>query len=159
MPAVATANDLFGTGTIEEQHAWLFALGSVKQRARVLGVLLADVGQPGDVDARAVPATAYVNQGRWVADCPQAGCGGAMALVRGAAGFLCGNCLNVGAGHRYRVLDLVALHRPYERAVAVRLLPEDANWRPGESVKALGDENEAHGVARSLTAHRKARGR
>lgn len=158
MPAIATAQQLFGTGTIAEQHAWLISRESVRQRLAVLGVRLDAIGQPGDVDADATPATAYVNQGRWVADCPQAGCGGALALVRSARGFLCGNCLNVACGSRYRPLVWPADRDEIEDVLAVRLLPEDANWS-GESVEAIKDENEAHGVARSLTAQRMARGR
>lgn len=159
MPAITSAEQLFGTGTVMEQHAWLLGRGSVKQRMVALGVRLGDIGQPGDVDTAAKPAVAYVNQGRWVADCPQRGCGGALALVRRAVGFLCGNCLNVGVGHRYRPLMWPRERDEIEDVMAVRLLPEESNWRAGDSVAALGDENEAHGVARSLTAHRKAGGR
>ena len=148
MPRIATAAELFAVTTPEEQREWLLRRRSTKQRLASFGASASDVGSPDDIALGASPAVAYVNQGRWVADCPTPGCGGAMALVRGAMGFLCGACLNVEVGYRYRPLSWPVEAVEAEAVLSVRMLPEQANWRPGESIAALEAENEAHGFAR-----------
>lgn len=152
MPKIATAAALFGTHTPAEARAWLMGMRSTQRLIAALGLRETDIGQPGDIDAAAAPAVAYVNEGRWVADCPTPGCGGAMALVRGAAGFLCGACLNVEAGYRYRPLSwpAAAVIAGVEAALEARLLPGQANWR-GERVEDLEAENAAHGLAVAAT--------
>jgi hypothetical protein len=70
---------------------------------------------------------AYVNHGRWVADCP---CGGA-ELVTEDQPLLCGSC----GGIRPVVWpeDVEGI----ERALADRVRQDTQNWRPGESVEML----------------------
>lgn len=145
MPKIVTAAELFGVTSAQAQHAWLLSRRTVRQRMASLGIAAGQVGEPDAVDADAQPALAYVNNGRWVADCPTAHCGGALALVEGVP-FLCGNCLNVETGHRYRPVTWPADRSAIESALEARVLPEQANWRAGELVAALLDENVEHGI-------------
>lgn len=69
------------------------------------------------------PATAYVNWGRWIADCP-AGCGNAERLTPGQDGFACSHCEQVA---------LVAWpDNPAGiwQALGMRVLPTRRNWYP-----------------------------
>jgi len=82
---------------------------------------------------------AYVNHGRWVADCPMLACYGAR-MVSDTHPMQCGSC----GGGPYRVLF------PQQRAAIEAVLlkrPDDRNqnWA-GETLAALRAENRAHGV-------------
>lgn len=94
-------------------------------------------------------AVAYVNHGRWVADCPF-GCGGA-ELAR-EEWFICRECLNYGcAGARLALVwpaeeDIGAI----EAALVVRPLIH-RNWDPIESLGFLLAENVAHGLFDTIT--------
>ena len=94
-------------------------------------------------------AVAYVNHGRWVADCPF-GCGGA-ELAR-EEWFICRECLNYGhAGARLPLVwpddeDIRAI----EAALVVRPVL-NRNWCPNESIGVLLAENVEHGLYDSIT--------
>jgi hypothetical protein len=95
-----------------------------------------------EIDEQAKPAVAYVNWGRWVADCP-CGCGGA-ELVEPDQPFMCASCWNRGGAW-------LPVAWPAERAQIERTLVErsDArtrNWHPRESVADLRHENRSHGL-------------
>lgn len=96
------------------------------------------------MDARAVLAFAYVNHGRWVADCP-AGCGGA-ELARDVV-FMCRECGNVATRHRPVPLVWPAEEdlRAIEAALVVRPVL-NRNWALNESIGALLAENAMHGL-------------
>lgn len=91
----------------------------------------------GDAPLVLVPddriVTAYVNQGRWVADCP---CGGGIACWDEMATAACLDC-----GHEFGV----EWPADDERTEAEALLAERAdrlrNWHVGESVEQLRSEN------------------
>lgn len=89
-------------------------------------------------------AFAYVNHGRWVADCPF-GCGGA-ELAREDT-FMCRECLNATIRHRPIPLvwpepeDVAAI----EHALIVRPVL-NRNWNLNESIGALVAENAMHGL-------------
>lgn len=89
-------------------------------------------------------AFAYVNHGRWVADCP-GGCGGA-ELARDDE-FMCRECLNAGAGRRPIPLVWPSEEdgRAIEAALAVRPVL-NRNWNLNESIGALLAENVEHGL-------------
>jgi hypothetical protein len=89
-------------------------------------------------------AFAYVNHGRWVADCPT-GCGGA-ELARDDE-FMCRECLNAGAGRRPMPLVWPSDEdgRAIEAALAVRPVV-NRNWNLNESIGALLAENVEHGL-------------
>lgn len=85
-------------------------------------------------------AVAYVNWGRWVADCPRADCANAEQLVRGAPRFACSFC-----GYTCSVSWPDEAKRIVE-ALAARPVPSTRNWLPGETVAMLEAENVEHGV-------------
>lgn len=116
-----------------------------------------EVGLPGDVDTAAEPAIAYVNEGRWLADCPTTGCAGAMLLLEDAP-FMCGACFNAAAGYRYRPVEWPARsdHQAIEAILVERPAPQTRNWTgraraawgkaEGETIEDLIAENERHAV-------------
>lgn len=86
---------------------------------------------------------AYMNHGRWVADCPAEGCG---------FSALAGSHLDCPAHDVVRVVWPTDLERE-EIEAELNLRPVDplvgakhANWRPGETVESLRAENVEHGV-------------
>lgn len=75
-------------------------------------------------------AFAYINFGRWVADCPTT-CGGAWKLAPGQTTTHCTNCGNIAPvywPHNADELWEVLLERP---------LPRTRNWYPGGHPLAL----------------------
>lgn len=140
---IATARTLYNVHDADEYHRWLLTRGSVRQRMQLLNVRANQVGTPDNPDVNAPPALAYVNHGRWVADCPTPFCTGAAVLMPGAP-YLCGNCLNAECGYRYRLVEWPIQRREIEDILSARLLPENANWRPGETIERLALENEVH---------------
>lgn len=145
MRSIQTATDLFGPANADEYHAWLMGRKSTIRRAQDIGVSITSVGRPDDIDGAAPPAFAYVNHGRWVADCPTNSCGGALVLLAAAQGFLCVNCLNIEVANRYRPVIWPEDSDVIAAALEARLLPEQANWH-GEPVESLIAENIAHGI-------------
>jgi hypothetical protein len=94
-------------------------------------------GQPITPAVR--PAKAYVNWGRWVADCE---CGASMAVHVDWADARCTDCLTVymvlWPGHETRaVIEALLLARP---VLATR------NWIQTETLADLVAENLAHGL-------------
>lgn len=98
-------------------------------------------------------ARAYVNHGRWIADCPRPGCGNALKLTPHQGHFGCGICATTApvdwpadADEIWDVLQLRPEARnrnwfPLEHELAVR-----ARCPHGQTVAELLDENVAHGV-------------
>lgn len=89
---------------------------------------------------RPAPALAYVNHGRWVADCPSPGCGGAMLVLKGGE-FLCGTCFNAAIGGEYRPIEWPAEAAQIEALLIGRPLAVHMNWNPGETLAQLEAEN------------------
>jgi hypothetical protein len=89
------------------------------------------------------PGLAYVNWGRWVADCPRQGCANALALERGQAVFEC-----AGRGACGLVTDVEWPPNVWEieRFLAARPIASTRNWLPGETIHDLLFEGAAHGV-------------
>lgn len=83
--------------------------------------------------------TAYVNHGRWVADCPACN-GGILAPNPGSTA----PCLDCG---RLYTVDYPARRDRIEGLLLVRPREENRNWRPGETPAMLEAENIAHRVA------------
>ena len=142
---IATARDLFGVTDQDSHHRWVISRGSVKQRMAQLRINASQLGDPNTPDTNASRAVAYVNHGRWVADCPSEYCRSAMAVTPGHM-FMCGGCLNVEIGSRYRMIEWPQERGAIEEALAARPVPEVANWRPGETTRHLRDENGAHQI-------------
>ncbi len=108
---------------------------------------------------------AYVNHGRWVAECATPGCPGAERKWPGFAvkettvvdpltgnrftrlfgisadGWLhCANCGQLSRVQFPSEADQI------EEVLSMRPVPETRNWMPGETLADLTAENEAHGV-------------
>lgn len=105
---------------------------------------------------------AYVNHGRWVADCPREYCGNAMKLEPRQATFTCRALDRQGHDHGCGMQALIGWPADADEIwEALRLRPVAAtrNWFPeghdlavragcphGQSVADLLAENEEHGV-------------
>lgn len=81
---------------------------------------------------------AYMNHGRWVADCATPYCHEAH-LVTPGDGFVCGNC-SQDHGDVVFPEDMALIGAALER----RIVPETRNWSPPETVADLVAENELH---------------
>lgn len=88
------------------------------------------------------PAAAYVNHGRWVAECPH-GCGSAQVVSPNDPRFFCTACRNRGGG--WSPVTFPKDRDAIEAALSQRP-PRNANWLPGEPVKRLLEENKTHGM-------------
>lgn len=84
-----------------------------------------------------------VNHGRWIADCPF--CSGAQMASFTDPRFLCADCGNINVGGKWIRLVWPGDARGIEVALLVRSEP-NRNWRPGETIAALRNENAQHGV-------------
>jgi len=85
--------------------------------------------------------TAYVNDGRWIADCS---CGAGVVLD---LGFAIGRCLECGAVYDVeKHVALPATWKAIERALVKRPQPANRNWQAPETVADLQRENREHGI-------------
>lgn len=73
---------------------------------------------------------AYVNHGRWVANCP---CGGA-ELITEDQDMLCGSCAHI------RQVVWPANVEVIESMLEARQYQQNQNWNPGETVDQLASE-------------------
>lgn len=80
---------------------------------------------------------AYINHGRWVADCPN--CNGAELVAPGVT-MICGSC---GAEH---IVKLPRNRKKIEEVLEVRGEKRLMNWSPGETPADLVAENIDHGI-------------
>lgn len=94
---------------------------------------------------------AYINHGRWIAECPAEGCNGAQVASEKTRQFWCLHCGNAEIDFawrhvrfpRYRTaIESILVQRPSARAD--RALTR--NWVRGETVIDLRAENVKHGV-------------
>lgn len=97
-------------------------------------------------------AVAYVNHGRWMIDCPF-GCGAAQEADPDWPLTLCVHCWNEPVGGAWIRVEWPSpkTAEKIERMLVVRPDETTRNWRPGETVAMLGQENVDHGVAASTT--------
>lgn len=89
---------------------------------------------------------AYVNHGRWVADCPC--CSGAMIVDPADPFFFCPECRMQGKGWYY--VEFPADLLTIERLLTARPDIHTRNWRPGETMDRLSLENRSHGIEVTL---------
>lgn len=108
---------------------------SPRQLARVAAVVERE-NLPRGRNTTAVHA--YINHGRWVADCP---CNGA-ELVTPGVDMVCGSC---------GMTSTITFPSQKTRGDLDRLLEvrpvQNQNWTPDEDLAALVGENIAHGLA------------
>lgn len=95
-----------------------------------------------------VHASAYVNHGRWLVDCPF-GCGSAQYASRDDRRFWCTECDNSGTG------EWVAVDWPddvasIDDALSVRSDRRTANWEPAETIDELKAQNVAAAIATDI---------
>ena len=145
MLTIMNSRNTFKYATLEEYRALLLGMRGAVIRAEQLGLNVAQIPRDIGIDIDGTPALARVVHGRWVADCPQDGCMGAMDVTPGEPA-LCSYCFNCGIDFRWRRVIFPEDIEGIEAALRVRLLPETANWVPGETVDALIAENIAHGI-------------
>jgi hypothetical protein len=99
-------------------------------------------------------ARAYVNHGRWIADCTRPHCANAEALQPKQTAFHCSNCLQVAE------VDWPSCAEEITAALALRPVPQTRNWFPaghelalrsgcphGQSVAELEAESREHEVS------------
>ncbi len=126
-----------------------FPGGTLREHAARFPSSAGDMSLPKDGVAVDVKAVAHVNAGRWIAACPQPGCGGAEYVNFADPRFFCCECRNAGTkGVPVTVKvpsekDRAAI----EAALIERPVPATRNWAPGETAKQLLAENTANGVS------------
>lgn len=81
---------------------------------------------------------AYVNEGRWVVDCPD--CNNAQLACRTDHRFMCNECGNLAIGRLWRPVRWPAEVHRIEPLLAGRPA-RNQNWIPGEVVELLAIEN------------------
>ena len=94
-----------------------------------------------DADTNPDPATAiqaYVNHGRWIAECPD--CRNAQLACKTDPRFLCNECGNVAVGKLWRQVVFPPNVNGIENQLTNRPL-ENQNWSPGESRMSLAVDN------------------
>ena len=89
---------------------------------------------------------AYVNCGRWLANCPVMGCGGAAAISKEDTIFLCVECGNASNDDQWYRVVLPLYADPIEKVLLRRPKAENRNWFPAEKLIDLEEENLLHGV-------------
>ena len=94
---------------------------------------------PPPITESTAPLIAYVNQGRYVADCV---CGDGVLLDPDWSLGVCLGCYTV-----HLAITWPSDLRQIADALGVRPALRFQNWRPGESVSLLRAENVAHGIA------------
>lgn len=99
--------------------------------------------QPPDAHAVGVHTEAFVNDSRWVANCPS--CAGAELVSRRDPRFWCCSCNNVKSGGMWVKVVFPKHADDIETVLLERERPETRHWTPGQSVKDLRVENRKQG--------------
>jgi hypothetical protein len=99
--------------------------------------------------ALADPVFAYVNHGRWVADCE---CNNAQLVDPADPRFYCIDCFNVAFGGRWRAVTFPTEVAGIQTVLEQRPERKRQNWQPGETVELLEAENIEQGLPTSETS-------
>lgn len=94
------------------------------------------------------PVQARIDQGRWLADCPNSYCTNAHMIDLDDPRFFCTACGNQAAGGEWLHVEFPPDRAAIERTLLRRPRPENRNWRTGESLSDLRRENREHGLGR-----------
>ena len=92
--------------------------------------------------SKVMPIAAYVNRGRWLADCRD--CAGAEIVVEDGL-TMCVSCIIEDRGIEWRRVTFPAERREIEELLSRRRV-ENRNWLVEESVADLQRENQEHGI-------------
>ena len=108
------------------------------------------LGAPPSETAAGPVVMAYINQGRWIAECPW-GCGAALVASRADARYLCVTCWNEAVGGLWVPVVFPAQKGAIEAELLKRpardgFMAATRNWQPGESLADLRRENALRGV-------------
>lgn len=97
--------------------------------------------------------TPYLNQGRWVIDCPSLNCGGALKVLPWQALTVCDCADREFCQHGPTCGCIIQLEWPADRRQIERIVSHrpisNRNWYPWETVDKLLEENAAHGLDHS----------
>lgn len=88
--------------------------------------------------AKVQPQPVYVNEGRWVVDCPD--CGGAQLACVTDRRLMCVLCANEAIGGLWRPTVMPPAAGKIEQLLALRPI-QNQNWAPGEPIARLRQEN------------------
>jgi hypothetical protein len=93
--------------------------------------------------------TAYINEARWIAGCPDPRCNAAQVVSPADPRFLCAVCGNVANRRQWYAIEFPpeSTRARIEKLVARRPRVENVNWTPGESVDDVRRLNVEHGVS------------
>lgn len=110
-------------------------------------------GKPLEM-AEIAPVLAYINHGRWVADCPF--CPGAELIFQDDPTFLCLSCFNQEANFKSLSIAFPLNTNKIEAILEGRPIIGGRNWEPPKTLNALIEENKLgiEGWHRSWTALR-----
>lgn len=119
------------------QHLQFFPFGT-RPEVALLQVDLGDPEQPTDA-----PIPAFVNHGRWLAQCQT--CRSAEYVDLDQLLFMCCACWNFDYGCQWRRVLLPKNWKAIEKLLLLRPDPDTRNWEPGERLTLLRADNKAHG--------------
>lgn len=89
---------------------------------------------------------AYVNHGRWIADCPF--CKGAECVTENEKVFYCLSCGNEQVGGNFIKVNFPKRVDRYKFEKSLARRPESLrNWIPGETPADIAKENRKNGIA------------
>ena len=102
-------------------------------------------GWPPAWDQATGTIDAYINHGRWIAECP---CGDGFAIVPSKADpyFFCPRCANASTNDSKPFRVAYPANADAIEAVLMRRPEEHRNWLPGEPLASLIRENSANGL-------------
>jgi hypothetical protein len=125
-----------------------FGERSLLEHSQIHPSSVGDITPPAPGVALGIVVEARVSGGRWIADCPTVGCGGAEYVHTDELLLFCCECRNAQVGHQpiLVVVPAAKTRAQIEAYLAARPAPATRNWYPAETVKQLRDENRAHGV-------------
>jgi hypothetical protein len=121
---------------------------AVLHQRRMLNHLAPEPPAPDAVHDGA-EAVAYVNHGRWVADCPASTCTGAELVDPDEPRFYCLSCYNAAFDGRWLPVRFPPEpeRKAIERALLDRPRARNRNWFPGETVEQLEEEHRRYRAA------------
>jgi hypothetical protein len=121
----------------KERMAEFYIHGHWQHADRRAGVELR--GKRGTVQA-------FVNDSRWLVQCPNATCNSAQLASKVDRRFFCVSCLNADNGGHWLNVEWPKDHQAIEEVLLQRPNPSTRHWMPGETVKDLERENAEHNV-------------
>ena len=118
-------------------------LGQVGQRRRTE----IPAPDPPFVDQAGDPLPASIHRDNWVVACPTEGCGDVSFVWLDEPLYMCANCFNEEVGGRWRRVQVppAGEREQIEAVLGQRVLPQQRNWDPAETVGELEAQNREHG--------------